>query len=64
MDQFFFVSLTYATFGVITKEGVITEIAPIARWALNMEWHKARKYWLKKGALIIEINADNLQNNK
>jgi len=44
------VSLPYATFGIIVRGGQVIEAAPIARWTLGKDERDVAGYYRRKGA--------------
>ena len=44
------VSLPYATFGIITDAGRVVDAAPIARWTIGKPDRYVYSYYLRKGA--------------
>lgn len=50
------VSLEYATFLLITKDGVVIDAAPIAHWTISKTTKEVVEYYRKKGARLSEEN--------
>jgi hypothetical protein len=48
----YYISLHYATFGLIVEKGIVIEAAPIAKWTLDKQIDVVTKYYEKKGAKI------------
>ena len=46
------VSLPYATFGLITGGGVVTDAAPVAGWAVGKDERQVAAYYRRKGAVF------------
>ena len=46
--------MSYATFGVAIRDGIVTDAAPIAAWAIGKPT-RALAYYRRKGADIVEI---------
>ena len=45
-------SLTYATYGIIVLDGIVTEVAPIAQWMIGKPWEVCEKWLRSKNAEI------------
>lgn len=54
MKRWFWISLSYATFGVAIEAGVVTDAAPIAAWAIGKP-ARALAFYRQRGAQIVEI---------
>jgi len=50
--RLFHVVLTYAAFGMVEKNGIVVDAAPIARWTLGRRISFVRDYWRERGELI------------
>jgi hypothetical protein len=50
--EWFWVSLSYATFGIALRSGRVVEAAPIARWAVGKDGEFALNYFRRKGAKV------------
>lgn len=48
----YYISLPYATFGLVVEKGIVIEAAPIAKWTLNKQIDVVEKYYLKKNAVV------------
>ena len=46
------VSLDYATFGLQTTDGIVTDAPPIARWTMGKSESTVLNYFRRKGATI------------
>lgn len=57
------ISLPWATFGAVVTRGVITEIAPIGRWALGKKASQLAAWARRKGAKL-HFRSEPLQNEK
>ncbi len=55
-ERYFWISLSYATFGVGVTDGRVTSAAPIAHWAMGKPAEVLGIY-RKRGATIVEITA-------
>ena len=51
----FWVSLSYATFGVCVEGRVIVDAAPIARWSVGRDYQDVLAYYSRKGADIVRL---------
>jgi hypothetical protein len=49
-EQLVYVSLPYATYGIIVKDGKVIDTAPLARWMIGQSTKKVRKWLDSKGA--------------
>jgi hypothetical protein len=47
-----YVSLSYATFGLITQDGRIAEAPPIARWTIGKQVNEVAAYYRQKGGTV------------
>lgn len=54
-DGWVWVSLTYATFGVQVRDGVVIDAAPIARWAIGKPESVVADYYRRKGATFVRL---------
>jgi hypothetical protein len=54
-SDLWWISLRYATFGIITLDGIVTEAAPIAKWAEGKKEDHVLAYFRRKGAKITRI---------
>jgi len=52
VTRLIWVSLPYATFGIITREGMVTGAAPIARWTIGKDERYVADYYRRKGAVF------------
>lgn len=58
MEKLYWVSLPYATFGIISKDGWVIDAAPIAKWAIGKTMNEVWKYYTyKKKAVIRECSS-------
>lgn len=51
MSQTIRVTLSYACFGLEVEDGIVTEAAPIARWAVGKRVEDVKAYWSRKSQL-------------
>ena len=51
----YLVSITthYASFGLVVRDGVVVEAAPIARWTVGRNARAVVGWWLRRGATIV-----------
>ena len=49
-DRCIWVSLPHATFGIVTKDGRVTEAPPIAKWAIGPDERPVAGYYRQRGA--------------
>ena len=52
MDQWVWVSLPYATYGVAVRDGRVVAAAPIARWMVGRRWLDVLGWLRRKGAVV------------
>lgn len=61
MDRLFWVDIkdakgvSYATFGIISRDGVIIDAAPIARWMVSKRLTEVKPWLLSKKAKVVEV---------
>lgn len=55
MTRWIWVSLTYATFGIATRDGVVVDAAPIARWAVGKDERFVADFYRRKGAQFVPL---------
>lgn len=56
------IELPYAAFGITCEGGVVTEVPPIARWALGAEERRVARYFRRRDAKITIVEeSDDLQ---
>ncbi len=49
------VTLPWACFGIISKEGIVVSAAPVAKWAIGKPVGKVIAYYLNRGARAEEL---------
>lgn len=55
-ELLYYITLHYATYGVVVNEqGIITEAPPIARWAINESIDDFSEYVKQRGGKICRI---------
>ncbi len=54
-EQWVWVSLSYATFGIAVRQGRVVDAAPIARWAIGKDERFVADYYRKKGAIFVRL---------
>lgn len=52
----FYVDIGYAVFGIFSKDDIITDAAPIAKWMIGKTLKEVKPWLLKKKAKVIELN--------
>ncbi|MFF0864139.1 hypothetical protein ACFYUV_20440 [Nonomuraea sp. NPDC003560] len=55
MERWFWVSLAYATFAIVVRDGRVVDAAPIARWAIGKPEQRVADYYRRKGAEFAEL---------
>lgn len=55
MYRYFYISLSYATFGIILKNGMIEDAAPIGAWMIGRSIHSIKFWCFNKKAKVKEI---------
>jgi hypothetical protein len=55
LNKTFYISLPYATFGVVSCNGKIVSAAPIARWVVGKTEAYVLEYYRKRKADVVEI---------
>lgn len=56
MTRWIWVSLPYATFAVVVRDGVVVDAAPIARWAIGKPEEKVATFYRRKGATFVPLD--------
>ncbi len=51
----FYISLPYATFGIISHSNIITDAAPIAAWMIGKTLQEIKPWLIKKKAVVSEL---------
>lgn len=51
-EEWIWVSLPWATFGLVVRAGKIVDAAPIAAWCVGGEERSIAAYWRKRGAVF------------
>jgi len=54
----YWISLSYATFGLVVRGGIVTDSAPIARWTRGKDLANVLGYYRGKGALVRRVGND------
>jgi len=52
------VSLTYATFGLVVRDGRIVDGPPISRWTIGKPERQVADYYRRKGARFEDLGED------
>ncbi len=54
-ERVFWISLSYATYGIISRDGVIVRVPPIAHWMKGRTLQQIKPWLLEKKAIVKEI---------
>jgi hypothetical protein len=54
-ERLFWVSLPYATFGIVSRHGRVYDTAPIAKWMIGKPLEDLRGWMRLKKAIVKEI---------
>jgi hypothetical protein len=54
MDRVIWVHLPWATFGLVARDGIVVQAAPVARYAEGWTVERALRYFAGRGATIQE----------
>ena len=52
----FYISLSYATFAIISEKDLIIETAPIAKWMMGKTLKEIKPWLIRKKARVEEIS--------
>jgi hypothetical protein len=55
VKRYFYIDAGYASFGIVAKDGIVIDVAPIAAWMKGMALKEIRPFLLSKKAKVIEI---------
>ncbi len=55
MRRRFYISLSYATYAIVSVNGIITDCAPIANWMRGKSLIDIKPFLLQKKAIVKEI---------
>lgn len=55
MEQWIWVSLRHATFGLAVRDGVVVDAPPIARWTLGKDERRVADYYRRRGAAFARL---------
>ena len=58
------IQLSYATAGIVVKNGKITKTAPIFKWMRGRDIEFVKKWVKKKNGKIIEVKCPYLKSNQ
>lgn len=58
MTRWVYISLSYATFIVAIRDGVIVDGPPIARWALGKDERFVADFYRRKGARFVGLGIE------
>lgn len=54
-EQWVWVSLPWATFGLATRGGKVVDAAPIARWTIGKSERYVADYYRRRGAQFVRL---------
>jgi hypothetical protein len=57
MERCFWISLQYATFGIISRDGIVIDAPPIAAWMVSKGLTEIKPWLIAKGAKVMEITS-------
>jgi hypothetical protein len=55
MERCFWIDIKYATFGIISQDGIVIDAAPIAAWMISKSLTEVKPWLLSKGAKVVEV---------
>ena len=55
MTDCYWISLSYATYGVIVRDGIVVEAAPIAHWMIGKHWSYCSRWVIRKGGEVRRV---------
>lgn len=55
MEQLYWIDVGYACFGIIEKDGIVIETAPISKWAKGKDIDYVINYYKRKRAKVIKV---------
>ncbi len=58
MERLFWIDIKYACFGIISRDGLIVDAPPIARWMVYKRLTDVKPYLLGKQAKVVEVKCD------
>lgn len=57
MERCFWIDIKYACFGIVSREGIVIDAPPIARWMVYKRLTDIKPWLLDKGAIVKEVKA-------
>lgn len=51
-DRWIWVSLPFATFALVVRDGLVVDAAPIARWSIGRRELDVADYYRRRGAIF------------
>ena len=54
-EIWYWISLPYATFAIISDNGIVVDTAPIAKWARKLKIDYVLSYYNRRGAKIVKL---------
>jgi len=55
MERFFWVDIHYAYFGMVARDGIVAEVAPIVAWMIGKSLASIKPWLITKKAVVKEI---------
>jgi hypothetical protein len=55
MESLYWISLSYATFGIVVRGLKVIKAAPIAQWTVGKKLDYVLSYYQNKGAIIRKV---------
>lgn len=55
IERMFWIDIKYATFGVISRDGIIVDAAPIAAWMVSKRLTDVKPWLLGRRAKVVEV---------
>lgn len=55
MERMFWIDVGYACFGIISRDGIIVDAAPIARWMVSKRLTEVKPWLLARKAKVVEV---------
>jgi hypothetical protein len=56
MEEWYYIELSYATFGIAAEDGVVTKAAPIAAWSIGKTLKQYLQWVEKKKGKAIKLD--------
>jgi len=58
MERFFWVDIHYACFGILAKDNIVKDTAPIVRWMIGKALVDIKPWLLGRRAIVKEIKKE------